>query len=97
MKKLLFLFAILLFSSCSKEDINEPTPPEDPTSNMYKFIYSDECGGDITGSFCVTKEDLDEAMEDKYWITDTCFKIRIKNPDGETNFYIFKMSFNHCD
>ena len=96
MKKILLLLTILLAFNCSKDDsINEDQPQE---NNYWKFSYKDSCEDTTaSGSFCVTKEALDKAMETAITVEGICFMVRITDLDGNTGWYRFFSSMNQCN
>lgn len=89
MKKLLLFFAIIVLS-CSKDDSTEV---EQPINDNWTFYYRDSC--DIyqaSGSICLPKDEYDQAMENKIFVDQTCFKIKIDNV-----WYIWFGAINICD
>lgn len=88
MKKLLLLITILLAFNCSKsDDSNEPS-----TREGFTLLYKESCDSQTNEKLCTTQEKYDQAMENKIYVDEICFKIRIDNV-----WYTWSGGYNFCD
>lgn len=89
MKKLLLLLMVLIAFNCSKDDsINE----EPQTQEGYTLLYKDSCDSTTNEKLCTTQEKYTEAMQNKIYVTEICFKIKIDNV-----WYTWSGGYNFCD
>lgn len=95
MKKLLLILPLAMLMACSTDDDSTggTTPP---VNNNWRLNYTDACGGAPTGYLCMTEAEYNDVMETKYWIDETCFKVRAKDASGQLQFYTFHSGVKGC-
>jgi hypothetical protein len=86
MKKLLLLTALVMMSCSTSDDSNEST------REGFTLLYKESCDSPTNEKLCTTQEKYDEAMENKIFVDEICFKIRIDNV-----WYTWAGGYNFCD
>lgn len=84
----------MLIACSTEDDSTGGTTP--PVNNNWRLNYTDACGGAPTGYLCLTEAEYNDAMETKYWIDETCFKVRAKDASGTLQFYTFHSGVKGC-